>query len=135
MTVPIAFPVVDKVTVRPSTVDEWYGVDVNVRWKEKFDYHGFLHAVREEEDRWFAEHPREMHVGPWPLMRTFVDRALVQVLAHPAWERFYAEPRTVTCEEYEDGPERRIQIPRFRASDFSDWEFTEWEGWFHASTR
>ena len=49
----IKFPTVKEVKVHTETVDEWYGIEVIVTWKEPFDYIAFSREDKEEQDLWF----------------------------------------------------------------------------------
>lgn len=131
----VKFPAIKEITVKTSVVDEWYGVEVRVTWQEPFDDIAHSREVHAEQGRWFNQFPKTCHVGPWPLEQALRDHVVKQVLAHPAWEAYYAKPRFATCEDGEDGPERRVQIPRFKANDFHDWGFHTNDGWLSASDR
>jgi hypothetical protein len=131
----VKFPTIKEITVKTSVVDEWYGVEVRVTWAEPFDYIAFSKEKHAEETAWFKSYPNVCHVGPWPLAKALRDHVLKQVLAHPAYAAYYAKPRFATCEDGEDGPERRVQIPRFKDSDFQDWDFFGSDGWLSASDR
>lgn len=130
----IKFPTINEIKIRPEACDEWYGVEVRVTWKEPFDYIAHSRWVKEEQDEWF-KNKQSCHVGPWEREKALRDHVLAQVLAHPAWTQFYEKPRFITCEDGEDGPERRVQIPRFKDEDFCDWGFHEKDGWISASDR
>lgn len=129
------FPEIKEITVRTETVDEWYGIEVRVTWKESFDYIAFSREVKAEYTAFNNANPKSCHVGPWPLEKALRDHVVQQVLAHPAYEAYYAKTHFATCEDGEDGPERRVQIPRFTEQDFCDWDFTSTGGWLSASDR
>lgn len=131
----VKFPEIKEIRVVPETIDEWYGVEVRVTWKEPFDYIAFSREVKAEYDLWFKQNPGRCHVGAWPLEEALHDHVVNQVLAHPAWAKFYEKPRFVICEDGGDGPERRVQIPRFKCADFCHWEFNTDDGWVSASYR
>jgi hypothetical protein len=131
----IKFPEIKEVKISTEVVDEWYGIEVHVTWKEPFDIAEFGKENKAEMERWFKANPKTMHVGPWPLEQALKEYLVKLVLAHPAYEAYYAKPRFVTCEDGEDGPERRVQIPRFKAEDFQDWSFYADHGWLSASDR
>ena len=131
----VKFPEIKTIAIQTETVDEWYGIEVRVTWKEPFDYIAFSREDKEEQDLWFKNNPKTCHVGPWPLAQALRDHIVKQVLAHPAYEAYYAKPRFATCEDGEDGPERRVQIPRFKDDDFCDWAFHTDDGWLSASDR
>lgn len=131
----VILPTVATIEIRSSTVDEWYGIDVDVTFVEPFAAAAFREAVEAEKQAWFAANPRQAHVGPWPLERGLFDHVVSQVIGSAAWETFYATPRRVTCEEYEDGPEREVVIPRFRAADFGEFDWRTDGAWLSASDR
>lgn len=128
-------PEIATMSVKSDACDEWYGVEVRVTWKEPFDYLAYSRWVKEEQDAFFKANPRWMRVGPWERERVLRDHVVRQALARPEWEAYYAKPRKVSCEQYEDGPERVVTIPRFDDSDFCDWGFSNDGGWIAASTR
>lgn len=128
-------PKIATMTVKSDACDEWYGVEVRVTWEKPFDYIAHSRWVKEEQDEWFKKNPKSCHVGPWERERKLRDHVVAQVLARPEWEAYYATPHRVRCEEYEDGPERIVTIPRFTATDFCDWGFSTDGGWLSASDR
>jgi hypothetical protein len=130
-----AFPEIKVTRVYPEVIDEWYGVNVDFDWVKPFDARAFREAVRDEERAWFAAHPREMHVGTFPLEKAIGQHIASRVVASPQWAEFYSKPRSVRAEEYEDGPTRIVTIPRFGERDFDSWDFNERGGYASASTR
>jgi glutamine synthetase len=128
-------PTIATMTVKSDACDEWYGVEVRVTWKEPFDYPAYSRWVKEEQDAYWKANPKAMRVGPWERERVLRDHVVRQVLARPEWEAYYATPHRVRCEQYEDGPERVVTIPRFNDQDFSDWSFSKDGGWLAASDR
>lgn len=128
-------PTIRDIRIAPEAIDEWYGINVRVTWTEPFPWKAWQDAIRQEENDWFEAHPRQCHVGPWDAERSVVEAVVRQIVQHPAYAEFYAVPRRVRCEEYEDGPERVVTIPRFTERSFSDWGITEQGGWFSASDR
>lgn len=106
-------PEVATVKVTTSTVDEWYGIDVDVTWKEPLNCKGFA----------------------WEDEKKIRDHVVRQVLTRPEWAEYYSKTHKVSCQEYEDGPERIVTIPRFDSDEFCDYQFSERGGWLSASTR
>lgn len=104
-----SLPEIAEIKIRPFTVDEWYGVHVEVKWKEPL-------APGFDEDE-------------------IVDYVLHKIVTSKEWKEFYSRDHIVTCQMYEDGPLRTEVIPRFSTRDFSDWEIWPDGGWFSASTR
>jgi len=97
-------------SVRPSVVDEWFGVEVRFDW------------VIPPEKRWTDD-------------IDLAHQVAAQIVKSPEYAAFYSKPTRVTCEEYEDGPPRQVTLPRFQAEDFVDWNFSSTGGWMTASDR
>jgi hypothetical protein len=123
------------IKVLADTVDEWYGVCVEIGWADPDEFSVYAAAMKAEEDSWWSTNRNRAHVGPWPLEQRLMDSIVGTISISREWEAFYAVPRRVQREEYEDGPMIHSTIPKFGRNDFSDWEFTRHGGWLSATRR
>ena len=117
----IVFPPLRVTAIRPSFVDEWYGVHVDFEWNKPFNEAAYRGAVRAEENFWFETNPRKMHVGGFPLEKAMADHIRKEIGRSPQWIEFFSKPQK--------------GIGRFDAKAIDNWEFDAHGGWASASDR
>lgn len=128
----LALPPITVTSINPASCDEWYGVEIQFTWD--FNHALYQRIGQAEHDAWFKTH--KSHTGLYPVEKAVHAHVVKQILASQAWKDFYSKPRFTTAQEYEDGPERQVRIPRFEnADDFCDWEFAAEGGYIGAATR
>ncbi|MDD3040410.1 hypothetical protein [Bacteroides sp.] len=103
---------VEITNIYATVVDEWYGVGI------EFNFTSPIEMVPSKNDS--------------PNFARSIIRTIVN---SPEYERYFKTEHRVWVEEYEDGPETEVVIPKFQESHFDHWQFTSKGGFVGASTR
>lgn len=135
----VSFPPLQVTKIYPEGVDEWYGVAVRFDWAGPFDYAAYKKALSAESKSWFDAHPRQMHVGTWPLEERMADHIRREIGRSPEWAEFWTKPHKVRVyDEYADddeGSSSVVTLPKFSVSDIDQWDVHEQGGNASASSR
>ena len=135
----VTFPPLRVTKIYPEGVDEWYGVGIRFDWAGRFDYDAYKKALRAESKSWFDAHPRQMHVGLWPIEEKMAEHIRREIGRSPEWAEFWTKPHKVRVyDEYADddeGSSSVVTLPKFSTSDIDQWDVHEQGGNASASSR
>lgn len=133
----LTFPPLQVTKIYPQGIDEWYGVGIRFNWAGPFDYSAYKKALNAESKAWFDAHPRQMHVGLWPLEKKMEDHLLREIGRSPEWAEFWTTPHTVRIYDQDDdeGGSSVVTLPKFSIRDIDQWDVHEQGGNASASSR
>jgi hypothetical protein len=101
----------------PISVDEWYGVEIRFKWKNKTFYDKWLKGPGKPISSF--GNPNEEH--------DLVQRIAAEALKSPKWKQFLKKFGTISADRSSiDSTQVERRMPKFIPRDFSDWEF--WHG-------